>query len=78
MRETLSIWWFAGLLFVCYGTIIFLTGLWELIRPLPNPPVLSHLHAPIWWGGLLAIAGLWYLIHFHPHKIADPSRSKDS
>ena len=77
MRETISIWWFAGLLLLCYGIIILATGLWELGHPLLNPPVLNHLHAPIWWGGLLAIAGLYYLIHFHPHKITGVSRSKD-
>ncbi len=77
MRETISIWWFAGLLLLCYGIIIFCTGLWELSHPLPNPPVLNNLHAPVWWGGFLAVAGLWYIIHFHPRKVAGPSRSKD-
>ena len=77
MRETISIWWFAGLLLLCYGIIILATGLWELIHPLLNPPVLSQLHAPVWWGGLLVITGLWYLIHYHPHKKTHGSRAKD-
>ncbi len=57
MRESFSIWWFAGVLLLAYGVVILSTGLWELSHPLPNPPVLSNLHAPIWWGG--AAHGFW-------------------
>ncbi len=68
MRETISIWWFAGLLLLCYGIVIFATGMYELSYPLLRPPVLSNLHAPIWWGALLAMVGIGYLIKFHPRK----------
>jgi hypothetical protein len=67
MREPLSIWFFAGLLFLIYGVLITGTGLWELAHPLVNPPVLySQLHPPIWWGGLMTVAGLVYTIRFRP------------
>jgi hypothetical protein len=68
MREPISIWWFAGLLLLSYGIVIFITGVYELSHPLVHPPVLSNLRAPIWWGALLAIVGFWYLIHFRPRK----------
>jgi hypothetical protein len=68
MRETFSIWWFAGILMLAYGVVIFTTGIWELSHPLPNPPVLNNLHAPIWWGALLTILGLIYVISFRPRK----------
>jgi len=68
MRETFSIWWFAGILLLAYGVVILTTGVWELSHPLPNPPVLNHLHAPIWWGGLLPGAGLVYTIGFRPRQ----------
>jgi hypothetical protein len=74
MRETFSIWWFAGILMLAYGVVIFATGIWELSHPLPNPPVLSNLHAPIWWGGLLAVLGLVYVIAFRPHSRASKGR----
>lgn len=74
MRETFSIWWFAGILLLAYGIVIFATGLWELGHPLPNPPVLSNLHAPIWWGALLTIAGLVYTIGFRPKKTTSTKR----
>lgn len=70
MRESVSIWWFAGLLFSIYGVITLATGLWELVHPPENPPVLSQLHAPIWWGAILAAAGFWYLIRFRSRKSA--------
>ena len=74
MRESFSIWWFAGILLLAYGIVIFTTGLWELSHPLPNPPVLSNLHAPIWWGALLTIAGLGYTIGFRPKKSTPTKR----
>jgi hypothetical protein len=74
MRESFSIWWFAGILLLAYGAVIFATGIWELSHPLPNPPVLNNLHAPIWWGALLAIFGLIYVIGFRPRHPADKRR----
>ena len=38
MRESFSIWWFAGVLLLAYGVVIMSTGIWELSHPLPNPP----------------------------------------
>ena len=75
MRESFSIWWFAGILMLAYGVVIFATGLWELSHPLLHPPVLSNLHAPIWWGALLTIAGLGYTIGFRPKK-STPTKRK--
>ncbi len=71
MRESFSIWWFAGVLLLAYGVVIFSTGVWELSHPPANPPVLSHLHAPIWWGALLTIAGLGYIIGFRPRHVTN-------
>jgi hypothetical protein len=68
MRESFSIWWFAGILLLAYGVVILTTGIWELGHPLALPPVLNNLHAPIWWGGLLTVAGLGYTIGFRPRR----------
>jgi hypothetical protein len=70
MRETMSIWFFCGVMLLAYGTIIFVTGVYELTHPLLHPPALARLHAPIWWGGSLAVAGLSYTIRFFPRKRA--------
>ena len=67
MRESMSIWFFCGVLFFLYGAIITGQGLWELGHPLANPPVLYSLHAPIWWGGLMCIGGVITTIRHWPH-----------
>jgi hypothetical protein len=74
MRESMSIWFFAGILLLAYGVVIFTTGIWELSHPLPNPPVLSNLHAPIWWGAMLIVAGLGYTIGFRPRLTVNKRR----
>jgi len=68
MREEISIWFFGGVLFLLYGAIIFIEGLWELGHPLAHPPALNYLHAPIWWGAMMGIAGLTYTVKFWPKK----------
>lgn len=65
MRE-MSIWFFSGVLFLIYGVLITAAGIWELSHPLAHPPVLFHLHASIWWGAMMAVAGLIYTIRFWP------------
>jgi hypothetical protein len=66
MRESMSIWFFAGVLFLIYGVIITGEGLWELANPPAHPPVLFNIHPSIWWGSMMAIAGLIYTIRFWP------------
>jgi hypothetical protein len=68
MRATMSIWFFAGVMLLAYGLVIFATGIWELNHPLPNPPALAYLHAPIWWGALLTTAGAAYTLKFWPRR----------
>jgi hypothetical protein len=68
MRESISIWFFGGILFLIYGVIITAQGVWELSHPPLQPPVLFSLHAPIWWGALMGVAGLFYTIRFWPRR----------
>jgi hypothetical protein len=68
MRDSISIWFFGGVLFLIYGVIITAEGLWELSHPLAHPPVLYELHAPIWWGAFMGVAGLIYTIKFWPRR----------
>jgi hypothetical protein len=68
MRDSsISIWFFSGILLLSYGVIITIQGLWELSHPPAHPPVLFSLHAPIWWGAIMAVGGLIYTIRFWPH-----------
>jgi hypothetical protein len=68
MRQTISIWFFSGVLFLIYGVIITVQGVWELSHPPATQPELFSLHAPIWWGATMGIAGLAYTIHYWPGR----------
>jgi hypothetical protein len=65
---SLSIWFFIGLSMLVNGALIFGTGLYELVRPPENRVVLYCLHAPIWWGGLLFLLGVFYCYRFSPSR----------
>jgi len=62
----IPIWFFIGVLMFIYGLLIFCYGLYELATGF-NPGVqLYELHTPVWWGGLLLLVGLFYLVRFRP------------
>ena len=67
-HHIIPVWFFVGLLLFVYGVLIFISGLAELSHP-PDT-VLSNLHAPVWWGGLLIVLGGAYLFLFRPGKNA--------
>ncbi len=64
----ISIWFFIGVLLSVYGAMIFTYGVWELIAHQTANVVLANLHAPVWWGGLMLLLGLFYALKFRPGK----------
>jgi heme/copper-type cytochrome/quinol oxidase subunit 3 len=63
------IWFFIGVLLVIYCAMICGYGLVELSTGSYPPGVqLTNLHTPIWWGGLLALLGLFYVLKFRSGK----------
>lgn len=66
MRESLSIWFFSGILLLACGVIIMGAGVYELSHPPVPLPVLWNLHPAIWWGGIMTAGGLFYTIRFRP------------
>jgi hypothetical protein len=65
----IPIWFFIGLLLTLYGAMIFFAGVAEWASGQYPPGVeLNNLHAPVWWGGLLALLGVFYLIRFRPGR----------
>lgn len=62
------VWFFVGLLLLIYGALILYSGLvgWRN----PPPTVLADLHAPVWWGGLMVVLGIAYVIMFRPRRQA--------
>jgi hypothetical protein len=64
----ISIWFFIGVLLTIYGAMIFCYGLYELATGQLANVVLANLHAPVWWGGLMLILGLFYGVRFRPGR----------
>jgi hypothetical protein len=65
---SISIWFFIGLSLLVNGLLICGAGLYELAVPPSAPVVLFHVHANIWWGGVLAVIGAAYCVYFLPGK----------
>lgn len=64
----ISIWFFIGVLLTVYGALILGYGLTELATGRMADVVLAQLHAPVWWGALLAALGLFYVVRFRPGR----------
>jgi len=65
----IPIWFFIGLLLTIYGVMIFGYGIYEAITGNFPPGVqLTHLHTPLWWGAVLLLLGLLYVIKFRPGR----------
>ncbi|MHB8578859.1 MAG: hypothetical protein ACYDA4_03240 [Ignavibacteriaceae bacterium] len=70
MVGKISIWFFVGSLLLIYGIIILSANIYQYFHPsFGKGIVLENLHAGIWWGALLLIIGLAYIILFRPGKV---------
>lgn len=66
----IPIWFFIGLLLTVYGAMIVGYGCYEAATgDFAAGVQLTNLHTPIWWGGLLLVLGLIYVIKFRPGKV---------
>jgi hypothetical protein len=61
-----TIWFYIGSILTVYGALILGQGVWSLVWPPEQPPVLHELHAGVWWGGLLFALGVYYCYRFFP------------
>ena len=69
--ETLSIWFFVGILTLVYGAVLVVQGLLELHHPPPNEvalPFLIPLHPTLAWGLCLFLFGAFYTARFRPRR----------
>ncbi|MGD0893890.1 MAG: hypothetical protein ABR923_20400 [Terracidiphilus sp.] len=61
----ISIWFFIGVLLTAYGALILGYGIYELGTGIM---AVQNYHASVWWGGLMLLVGLFYLIRFRPSR----------
>jgi hypothetical protein len=69
MEKEISIWFFIGVLLTVYGVTILSYGIWELVTNTVANVVLNNLHAPIWWGAIMLLLGIFYALRFRPGKV---------
>ncbi len=67
-EHQIPIWFFIGALLGVYGLLILASGIYGFFRPPDQPVALGYLHADIWWGGLLLMLGVIYVVKFRPSK----------
>jgi hypothetical protein len=67
-QTDISIWFFIGVLLTVYGVMILCYGIWELMTGNIANVVLANLHAPVWWGAIMLLLGLFYSLRFRPGK----------
>ncbi|MGE5796493.1 MAG: hypothetical protein ACM34M_16280 [Ignavibacteria bacterium] len=63
------IWYFVGLILFIMGLLLMAAGLISLSSPPEFKPVLYNLHSNIWWGAVMMIVGLVYIIKNRKIKI---------
>jgi len=67
-KKMISIWFFIGLILTVYGLLILGAGIYDLAVPAKLRVVLGNLHAGVWWGALLVVLGVVYILKFRPRK----------
>ncbi|MGA1984340.1 MAG: hypothetical protein ABSG84_17965 [Acidobacteriaceae bacterium] len=75
-EQSLSIWFFVGVLMLGCGLIILGQGIYEFSHPATAvlaatdvaANVLASLHPAFWWGIVMTLFGAFYTIHFRPGK----------
>jgi len=64
----IPIWFFIGCMLAIYGVMVLGYGLYELATGTVANVQLANLHTPVWWGGLLLLIGLMYVVKFRPGR----------
>jgi hypothetical protein len=65
--ESLSIWFFCGILTLGYGIVLLGQGIYEHFGHQPDT-VLANLEPTLWWGLCLFLFGAFYTVKFRPGK----------
>lgn len=63
------IWYFVGLILSIMGGIILISGIVNLVNPPESKIVLSEKHPDIWWGAIMLVVGIIYVIRNRKIKI---------
>lgn len=56
------IWFFVGLLLVVDGSLVTIADIIYTMNPPDHMTVLAHLRPGLWWGVMMVIAGIVFLV----------------
>ena len=57
-----TIWYFVGIVLTVMGGLILLAGIIDAFTSAIAKTVLADLYPGIWWGGLMVVTGLIFLL----------------
>ena len=61
-KKMKSIWYLVGLMLLSMGAIVTISGVYYLFTPMSTKTALAELHPDLWWGGIMFIAGLIFVL----------------
>jgi uncharacterized membrane protein len=61
-RKMKTIWYLSGLTLVVIGLVVLVSGLYYLFYPGNHQTVLAHLYPNLWWGLIILLAGMIFLL----------------
>lgn len=56
------IWYFVGLMLVAMGGVVTISGISRFFVPAETRTVLADLHPDFWWGLVMVIGGVLFLL----------------
>ncbi len=76
-QNMLSIWFFVGLMLTILGALILATGVNYIYHP-QDITVLAHLNTNLWWGVVMLLSGLAFLVPAIIHHRSNRSANEDA
>lgn len=61
-KKMKPIWFFVGLMLTVMGAVILISGITNYSDPDVAKTVLSDLHPALWWGAVMIVSGLIFLL----------------
>jgi hypothetical protein len=56
------IWYFVGLVLITMGGLVLLAGILDMVSPPARSTVLSEMHTSLWWGLIMLVVGVIFLV----------------
>ena len=61
-KKMKSIWYLVGLMLLSMGVLVLISGMYYYFNPNQVHTTLAYLHPSIWWGAIMVVAGIVFVI----------------